>query len=221
MNYFMLFSNLAMFICMAVSFTYGVVRFFKKGKALYLQMIVGGLGCMMLGRAFQFVSILTRGTLPNGFHIGTLGIVGGFLFFLSANYGQMDKLLDDGAIENRKYRLISLLAPLLMAGIYGFVFLFEVRLESAIVYGVMTLIIMFASYFNLKHFIFPDVEFGIIRSIRGYNLIALLLGVLSVGEMALILWNNTIPLLILYVAICIVSIAIVPILEKGVKKWTI
>ena len=82
MNYFLLFSNLAMFICMAISFTYGVVRFFKKGKALYLQMIVGGLGCMMLGRAFQVVTLLTRGMLPEGFHIGTLGIMGGFLFFL-------------------------------------------------------------------------------------------------------------------------------------------
>lgn len=221
MNYFMLFSNLAMFICMAVSFTYGVVRFFKKGKALYLQMIVGGLGCMMLGRAFQFVTLLTRGFLPEGFHVGLLGIVGSFVFFLSANYGQMDKLLDDGAKENRKYRLLGILAPLLMAVIYGLVFLFNIELESMVVYGVMTAIIMFASYFNLKHFIFPDVEFGIIRSIRGYNLIALLLAVLSVGEIPLLLWNKLIPLLILYVAICVVSIAIVPILEKGVKKWTI
>ena len=210
-----------MFICMAVSFTYGVVRFFKKGKALYLQMIVGGLGCMMLGRAFQFVRILTRGGLPDGFHIGTLGIVGGFLFFLSANYGQMDKLLDDGARENRKYRLLGFLAPLLLAGLYSLIFLFNVELESIIVHGVMVVIIMFASYFNLKHFIFPDIEFGIIRNIRGYNLIALWLAILSVGELSLIHWGKWIPLLILYLAICAVSIAIVPILEKGVKKWTI
>ena len=221
MNYFMLFSNLAMFICMAVSFTYGVVRVFKKGKALYLQMIVGGLGCMMLGRAFQFVTLLTRGMLPEGFHIGTLGIVGGFLFFLSANYGQMDRLLDDGSVENRKYRLLGLLAPLAIAVIYCFVFLFRIETESIIVNAIMTAIVMFASYFNLKHFIFPDVEFGIIRSIRGYNLIALLLAVLSVGEIVLLLWGNMIPILILHVAICVVSLAIVPILEKGVKKWTI
>ena len=221
MNYFLLFSNLAMFICMAVSFTYGVVRFFKKGKALYLQMIVGGLGCMMLGRVFQVVAVLTRGMLPDGFHIGTLGIVGGFLFFLSANYGQMDKLLDDGVKENRKYRLLGLLAPAVLAGIYSLVFLFNVETEGVIVNAIMTAIIMFASYFNLKHFIFPDVEFGIIRSIRGYNLIALLLAVLSVGEIVLLLWGKMIPLLILYVAICAVSVAIVPILEKGVKKWTI
>ena len=210
-----------MFICMAVSFTYGVVRFFKKGKALYLQMIVGGLGCMMLGRLFQFVMILTRGMLPDGFHIGTLGIVGGFLFFLSANYGQMDRLLDDGAAENRKYRLLGILAPLLMAVIYCPIFLLNVETESIVVYGLMTAIIMFASYFNLKHFIFPDVEFGIIRSIRGYNLIALLLAALSVGEMILLSWGKILPILILCVAICAVSIAIVPILEKGVKKWTI
>jgi cell division protein FtsW (lipid II flippase) len=108
-----------------------------------------------------------------------------------------------------------------MAGIYCLLFFFNPGLESMIVYGVMTAIIMFASYFNLKHFIFPDVEFGIIRSIRGYNLIALLLGVLSVGEISLLLWNKTVPLLILYIAICVVSIAVVPVLEKGVKKWTI
>ena len=221
MNDFLLFSNLAMFICMAISFTYGVARFFKKGKALYLQMIVGGLGCMMLGRLFQLVTILTRGMFPEGFHIGTLGIVGGFVFFLSANYGQMDKLLDDGAIENRKYRLLGLLAPLALACIYAFVFLFRIETEGVIVNAIMTAIIMFASYFNLKHFIFPDVEFGIIRSIRGYNLIALLLAVLSVGEIVLLRWNKMIPLLILYAAICAVSIAIVPILEKGVKKWAI
>ena len=216
-----MYANLAMFIWTAVSFTYGAIRFFKKGKALYLQMIVGGLGCMMLGRVFQFVTLLTRGTLPDGFHVGMLGIVGGFVFFLSANYGQMDKLLDDGARENRKYRLLGLLAPLLVAGVYAPVFLFSIGLETGIAYGVMAAIVMLASYFNLKHFIFPDVEFGIIRSIRGYNLIALLLGVLSVGEMILLAWGKQIPLLILYVAICAVSIAIVPILEKGVKKWTI
>ena len=221
MNYFLLFSNLAMLLCMAVSFTYGVIRFFKKGKALYLQMIVGGLGCMMLGRLFEFVALLTRGALPNGFHIGTLGIVGGFLFFLSANFGQMDKLVDDGARENRRYRLLGLLAPLVLAGIYCLIFLFNVGVESIIVYAIMTAIIMLASYFNLKHFIFPDVEFGIIRSIRGYNLIALLLAVLSVLEIVLSLYGKLIPLLILYIAICAVSVAIVPILEKGVKKWTI
>ena len=221
MNYFLLFSNLAMFICMAVSFTYGVIRFFKKGKALYLQMIVGGLGCMMLGRLFQFVTLMTRGMLPEGFHIGALGIVGGFLFFLSANYGQMDKLLDDGARENRKFRLIPLLAPIVLAGLYASLFFIPATAGNRTIYGVMTAVIMFASYFNLKHLIFPDVEFGIIRNIRGYNLIALLLALLCVCEIVVLALNLQILLWILYAAICVVSIAIVPILEKGVKKWAI
>ena len=216
-----MYSNLAIFICTAISFTYGAIRFFKKGKALYLQMIVGGIGCMMLSRAFQFITLLTCGSIPKGFHIGMLGMVGGFLFFLSANYGQMDKLLDDGARENRKYRLIPLLAPIVLAGIYASLFFIPVTADNRAIYGVMTAIIMFASYFNLKHLIFPDVEFGIIRNIRGYNLIALLLALLCTCEILALALNLQIMLLILYAAICVVSVAIVPILEKGVKKWAI
>ena len=221
MNQFLMYANLAMFICTAVSFTYGAIRFFKKGKALYLQMIVGGIGCMMLSRAFQFITLWTRGSIPNGFHIGMLGTVGGFLFFLSANYGQIDKLLDDGARENRKYRLIGLIAPCLLLGVYSILFLIPATSDKRTIYGVMSAVIMFASYFNLKHLIFPDVEFGFIRSIRSYNLIALLLAFLSVGEMVLLSLSFKIPLLILYVAFCAVSIAIIPVLEKGVRKWAI
>ena len=216
-----MYANLAMFICTAVSFTYGAIRFFKKGKALYLQMIVGGLGCMMLSRAFQFITIWTTSSMPEGFHVGMLGMAGGFLFFLSANYGQMDKLLDDGARENRKYRLIPLIAPCVLAGIYAALFFIPSSLDKRGIYGVIVAIIMFASYFNLKHLIFPDVEFGFIRSIRGYNLIALLLALLSVGEIVLLSLNMQTFLLILYVATCLVSLAIVPVLERGVKKWAI
>ena len=221
MNQFLMYANLAMFICTAVSFTYGAIRFFKKGKALYLQMIVGGIGCMMLSRAFQFITLLTNGSIPNGFHIGMLGAVGGFLFFLSANYGQIDKLLDDGARENRKYRLIALIAPCLLILVFSTLFFIPAASDKRTIYGVMSAVITFASYFNLKHFIFPDVEFGFIRSIRGYNLIALILAFLSVGEMVLITLSVKIPLLILYIAICTVSLAIIPVLEKGVKKWAI
>ena len=221
MNQLLMYSNLAIFICTAISFTYGAIRFFKKGKALYLQMIVGGLGCMMLSRAFLFITLLTNGSLPDGFHVGMLGVVGGFLFFLSANYGQMDKLLDDGARENRKYRLIPLIAPCVFAGVYASLFFIPAAADNRVIYGIMMAIIMFASYFNLKHLIFPDVEFGIIRSIRGYNLIALLLALLSAGEIVLLALNIEIALIILYAVICIVSIAIVPILERGVKKWAI
>ena len=138
MNQLLMYSNLAIFICTAVSFTYGAIRFFKKRKALYLQMIVGGLGCMMLSRAFQFITILTRGSFPSGFHIGMLGMAGGFLFFLSANYGQMDKLLDDGARENKKYRLFALIAPCVLAGIYSLLFLIPAAADNRVIYGIMT-----------------------------------------------------------------------------------
>lgn len=221
MYQFLMYMNISMFFCMAVSFTYGVVRFFKKGKALYMQMIVCGVGCMMLSCAFQAITLLTTGVLTEGFHVGRLGIIGSFLFFLSANYGQVDKLLDDGAKENQKYRIISLIAPIFIWLGYQVVLFGPTTVENKIMCGVTTLFIMFASYFNLKHFIFPDVEFGFIRNIRGYNLIALILAVLSIGEMIFLMLEWRVPLMILYILISIVSLAMIPVLERGVKKWTI
>ena len=53
------------------------------------------------------------------------------------------------------------------------------------------------------------------------QILALLLALLSVGEMVLLSLNVKTPLLILYVATCIVSLDTVPILERGVKKWAI
>lgn len=217
----LMYMNTIMFFCMAVSFTYGVVRFFKKGKALYLQMIVCGIGCMMLSRAYHVITLLTTGVLTEGFHVGRLGIMGSFLFFLCANYGQVDKLLDDGAKENRKYRIIPLVAPILIWLGYQMVLFGVTTVENKVVCGVTAALIMFASYFNLKHLIFPDVEFGFIRNIRNYNLIALILAVLSIGEMIFLILEWIVPLVILYIMMCVVSLTMIPVLERGVKKWTI
>jgi hypothetical protein len=69
--------------------------------------------------------------------------------------------------------------------------------------------------------IFPDVEFGFIRNIRNYNLIALILAVLSIGEMIFLILEWIVPLVILYIMMCVVSLTMIPVLERGVKKWTI
>lgn len=216
-----LYVNLAVLICTAIGFVYGIFRFFKKGKALYLQIIVCALGCMMLGRLFQVVMLLTEGGIPNGFHVGILGTIGGFWFFFSANYGQMDRLLDDGAKDKRKYRLLALLAPAVIAAGYIPIVLSDSTVEYKGVCVVVVLFLMLASYFNLKHIIMPDVELGIIGCIRNYNVLALALALLTMAEMILWIDGNPIALWFVYTLLCLVSLAIVPVLERGVKKWTI
>ena len=214
--------SLALTLCALFGFIYGLNRFFSEDDALYSQMIVYGIGCAMLGRAYETLQLLTTGEIHSGFHVGMLGILGSFMFFMAANYGQMDSLVDDGSKEFRKYRLISLAAPIVIGCLYAVYFRLVGWGESAAVNGVLSLIIAQATYFHLKHLIIPDVEDGIIRSIRKYNLMALIYAVLCMAEMII----SAVPLPVfviipVYLGLCIVLVVFIPVLAEGVKKWTI
>jgi len=109
-----LYLSLALTICAGIGFGYGLYRFFRDESALYVRMIVFAIGCAMLGRLFETLLILVNGSLTNGFHVGMLGIIGSFLFLFSANFGQMDSIVDDGSKRFFKTRLISFSAPLVI-----------------------------------------------------------------------------------------------------------
>ena len=93
--------ELALTISAGLGFVYGLFRFFRKDSAssdsgTYLRMIVFGLGCAMLGRLYGTLMLLVKGEYYPGFDVGMLGIIGSFLFFFSANFGQVDSVVDDG-----------------------------------------------------------------------------------------------------------------------------
>jgi len=213
---------LAMTVCMLFSFSFGLRWFFGKKIPRFALMVIFGSGSAMLGRLFETLLLFIRGEIPGGFHVGLLGVMGSFLFFLAANYGTMDSLVDDGSRSNWKYRLIALAAPAVVLALY-ILFLRRVGFgQEAIVNGVLTIVIMFASYYHLKHLIIPDVEGGIIRHIRPYNLIALVYTLLCMNEMAFRVLNVAdVWRYVLYACFCVVYVLFIPVLYKGVKKWTI
>lgn len=215
------FLSLAMTLCACVGFNYGLARFFRERKALYTRMIVFGIGSAMLGRLFETLSLFAFGEIPSGFHIGVLGIVSSFLFFYTANFGQMDSLVDDGSAKFRKYRMIGMIAPVVILILY-ILYLKNTEFGAgAIVRAIEAIVIALAAYYHLKHLVIEDVDYGIIRSIRGYNLVALIYAVLCMLEMILtaspysIIWTVIVDLLI-----CVILLIFIPVLEKGVKKWT-
>ena len=212
---------LALTICAATGFIYGLVRFFRKKTALYLRMIVFGVGCSMLGRLFETLQLFVNGQLTSGFHVGMLGIVGSFLFFFTANYGQMDSIVDDGSKQFRKYRLIGMIAPLGVIALYVVLLVVKGISESTVVLGVQSAVIALASYYHLKHLTIQDVDYGLIRSIRSYNLIALIYACLCMAEM--LVENIAFPTACTAIVLalqCVAMLVIVPVLERGVKKWT-
>ena len=216
-----LYLSLAMTISAGIGFVYGLVRFFRDDSALYVRMIILSVGCAMFGRLFETLLILVNGGLTNGFHVGMLGIIGCFMFLFSANFGQMDSIVDDGSKKFVKTRLISFAAPLVIAAIWVFIAASRGLNETTIPLGVEALFIAQASYFHLKHLIIEDVSFGLIKAIRSYNLLALIYALLCMLEMLVESLNfPTFCIVIIYVLQCILLLVFVPVLERGVKKWT-
>ena len=105
---YLLIENLAVMVCATVGFLTGI-PYLNTRKALYASMIVQGMICVVLGRLYQCALLFTGGSLTDNFQVGSLGVMGAFSFFFSANYGQIDSLVDDGEKTFRKYRLIALI----------------------------------------------------------------------------------------------------------------
>ncbi len=216
-----LIANIITCICALIGFIYGIIKFFKPKKAVYPQMITLAVGCMAFGRLYQVVRLLTGGEILNSFQLGLLGIIGSLMFLFSANYGAIDSLADDGSKEFTKYRIISLAAPLVAAALY-FIFIFASDNSKLIkvIYGLVTVFVLQASYFHLKHLIFPDVDFGVIRCLKPYNLLALIYSFICMAEMILLNANSEIGILLVGVVMGGLLIGIVISVERGIKKWT-
>ena len=213
--------SLALTISAGIGFVYGLFRFFRKESVLYVRMIVLGIGCAMLGRLFGTLLYHVNGEFFNGFNVGMLGIIGSFLFFFSANFGQIDSVVDNGSKKFLKARIIALAAPISIAALWCLIFaVFGVN-DLTVWVGLEALSLAIASYFHLKHLIMKDDESGILRALRVYNLLSLIYAALCLMEVIEdCMEAPAFVYIIVCVLECVVMLAFVPVLERGVKKWT-
>ena len=202
-------------------FIYGAAKFFRPKKAVYAQMITFSAGCMAFGRLYQAIRVLTGSEIVNEFHLGVLGVIGTLMFFFSANFGLMDSIVDDGSPDLRKYRVFPAGASAVAVAVYLIFFFFT---DQPLIVKVIALIgsclIAFASYYNLKHFIIPD-EFGIIRWLRPYNLLALIFEFLCLAEMVAQSHRMAGLVLVIGILMGVLMLMIVVAVDRGIKKWSI
>ncbi len=211
---------LAMFLTAGIGFGIGAAKYLRPHKPLYASMIVLGVGCIMIGRAYSFLRLVTGLEIEGVFHVGMLGTVGAFAFFFSANFGQIDSLVDDGGKSFAKYRLISSVSIVIAAAIYVFIFLSGASLTEKIIDAVVFTAIAAASYFHIKHIIIPDIDYGVVRCLRVYNVFALSYGVLCMLEIMAAANGYMMFRVIVCILQCAVSLMIVPVMDKGVQKWS-
>ena len=198
---------------------YGAAEFLKPQKALYGKMITLAMLCIVFSRLSNIVRIVTYGNLYDIFQLGFLGSIGSFLFFFSSNYGTINSMADDGSREYLKYRLIGLIAPVVTICVYFLVFwMGDVSVLWKVQGGMMMACVAPCSYFHLKHLIMPDVDFGIIKSLRPYNFFALLYMISSVLECVALKDQNEILTLISCSLSGIFVLAMMVMTVNGLKK---
>ena len=204
------------------SFVYGLSKFFERGKPLFLQSITMAMGCHALGSIYHLCQTLTQETVLEGFTPAYLGRIGFFLFLLTASYGQMDRIIDDGSKKILPSRFIALIAPICAILLYLPSGLMEdLPLRTKIANLLVWIPATFSVYFNLKHAIIPDFDFGFIKAIKPYNILATCLGFAEL--LCLTAWNYFYgtPLIISSITFGVLCIAMMLVAKRGADKWTI
>ena len=204
------------------SFIYGLNKFFKKGKPLFLQSITMAMGCHALGSIYHLCQTLTIDTVLEGFTPAYLGRIGFFLFFITASYGQMDRIVDDGSKELIASRILAFIAPICAALLYLPNGLMEdLPLATKIAVLLVWLPAMVSVYYNLKHSIIPDFDFGFIKAIKPYNVFATCLGFAEL--LCLTAWDYLYNAQLVMASFVFAGLCIATIIAagKGVEKWRI
>lgn len=204
------------------SLIFGLRHFFKKGKPLCLQSFTMAMASHALGSIYHLCQTVTNDELVEGFTPAYLGRIGFFLFIITASYGQLDRIVDDGSSAMRFARRFAFIAPACAVLTYiPNVLMEDVSIATNVVYALVWLPATVSVYFNLKHAIIPDLDFGFIKAIKPYNFFVL---ALSFSELfCLTAWNYFDGALlvistVLFSALCVCSIIVA---RKGVEKWTI
>ena len=204
-----------------IALIYLIITLIKEKKGIYFQMIACAIGCHVLSYLYDVCEILTTGTLSEGFSIGYLGVIGCYLFLLSANYGCMDGIIDDGTPLMNKSRKVAWIAPLVAVALFIVNFFADVPLDTKQFYFFVWIPAATCSYYNLKHTIAPDMGFGFIKAIRPFNIAALTFNMLNLLHFTA--WNyfDWPVLTITGTLVGISSIIMAVMAKRGVKRWTI
>ena len=180
------------------------------------------MGCHALGSIYHLCQTLTTETVLEGFTPAYLGRIGFFLFLITASYGQMDRIVDDGSAKIKPSRYIALIAPFLAELLYiPNAMIIDLPIQTKIAVFLVWMPAGVAVYYNLKHSIIPDFDFGFIKAIKPYNILATSLGFAEL--LCLTAWDYfyDAQLVITSVVFAILCVAMMIAAKKGAEKWRI
>ncbi len=212
--------GLISFLIAAFAFGFGAFKLFKKKNPLYLQILVCAAGCFAIQQLSYVVNIWCNVT--ETVSIGMSGIFGCNSFLLSANFGTLDKIVDDGK-GSGKARSVSVIAPVIMAIIAVTAFLSwkDRDMFCAVMWIVMLIPALPASYFNLKHILLPMDPFEFLRATKPCNIASLVFYSVTAAYVIFSASAGSIVSGILSVAMSLSVLGLSLCAIKGAKEWGI
>ncbi len=211
--------NLYLLVCACAGLIYGLASAYRQKQPLYFKLMVFPVACQFFSRAFTLVTLLCYQELPDGFNIGLLGYAGFYLFLYLPNVGVMDHLLDEQKKGITKQKAISAILPVLEVAVaVAALFVHRVSLAVRISFLILALLAGLAGYFNMKHALTPDVEGGIVRTLRKFNLVCVVFEVLTFAEVGLFYYGAYNPIT-LAIVLGVFYVGFLPFLNKETKKW--
>ena len=201
-----------------VSVIYGGIACLRHRQPLFFKILLYGLISYFFGALFTACYTAVHGVIPAGFHVGYFGHIGAYFFLFSSYYGAIDRLADGWEAKYRIIRVASAVpaivpAALLVRGIakYG--------LSTMLPLLMLILPVTFTLYYAVKHLVFPDVEMGIIRVMRPYNGCVILFSSAElVGQFHFLPGSVRTASAVLS---CLFLVLLLPLAERGVRKWFI
>lgn len=202
----------------AFSILYGGIVCSRSKQPLFFKILLYGQVSYFFGVLFTACYALVYQGSPVGFHVGYFGHAGAYFFLFSSYYGAINRLVDGGEKHKRKYRCLGAVVPLALAGflIYTAV---RIGIKETLPMLLLFIPISFTLYFAVKHLILPNAELGILKEMRPYNVCVFLFCIAEVLALSPSLPNEVRQAA--SALSCLLLLALLPLAEKGVRKWFI
>lgn len=165
-------------------------------------------------------SLLGNGSQDGLVTVRLFGFFGCLCFMLSANVGELDKVVDEK--RNPKTAFLALIAPAALLIIYAMYAFSPANKRTALIVVIGLISIapaLPAAYLSLKHLLLPEDEMGFLRLTRGINTAALVFFAANYIYPFAALYCSKAVMSVYDFALSIMVFAIVLLCRKGASKW--
>lgn len=210
--------------CVTVSFAISIAAFIygvfalKKGGPMCFMLFIFAIGCYALKELWTVVNLLYYGVgQPN---LSILGMFGCFCFLYSADFGQLDSVVDEGGVSSKSARLYANIAPVLIfviVCIFAVHSIIDMEYSKAIWISISYIPGALAAYYNLKHLLLKDDAMGFLQMTKMCNYMSL--AYIFLSSTALLFMENEIIYSLSSVLLAFILVALAFSCKKGLKIW--